>query len=296
MPIPDLYKYARDVADHKTVWQRIAHSPALHTTRSAISSGGSALSKTIKLAGVAGQGACRLIPIPVLGSFVETAVKYLEEKGRGKYLKGRAEHATPGEQKVKFDLKELSLEEMDRYRWKVHQSVTALNTAVQHMNETFQKAESDHAICAAYVELAIAAEQASRRIEKLNDKCFAVAGVMKETMDWLQQLFGDVDKPESVCGIELQIKQRLANEIRGLDVQLSTHSDKAAARKSFIDEYHSKCTGWCWAKDTSAPTTYSFPKAVEYSAAVLKWASAAFSMDDLAAFGEIAKDKIEKKG
>jgi len=298
MPIPDLLKYASDVVNHKTVWQRIGHSPALHTARSVISSKTSLASKAINFAGVLGRGGLTLIPIPVVGSLLATAEKHVEEKIRKRRNKNRAEAAKPIGEKVKFELKELSLEEVDRYRWKVQQSMTALNAAIQKWQDIRQKAEDDHALCAAYVELATAAEQASRRIEKLHDKCSAVAAVMKETMDWLEQLFGDIDTPQSVCGTEYWIKQRLEDEIRAVDTLLSTsgEAEKVEARKFYIEEHHSKCTGWCWAKDVSAPPIYSYPRTVEWSAKVLKWAAEPFTLDSLGSFSEIGKSELGEKG
>jgi hypothetical protein len=289
----DLFQYAAGVVNHKTVWQRIAHSPALHTARSAFSSEGSAVSKFIKLSGVAARGACHLVPIPVLGPLAETLEKFFEGKGRAYFHDKNLEHAEHAKdlgEKVKFELKELSLEEMDRYRWKVNQSVTDLNNAAQRFNDIIFKGEVDHASCAGYVELAIMAEQVKRRTKKLHDKCSAVLVVLANTLNWLGKAYDAADT------VEDDLADAIAKKIQEIDAQLQKipQAQREEYRKEFVELAHAHCAGWCWAKPLDAPT-YSHYQAVERSAAVLKFVTSMFPMDSLAGLAEIAKPYLGEK-
>jgi len=262
----NLFEYARKVVANKTVAQRIAHSPALHGVRSAFSSGGSLVSKGVNLLGAAGRVAMGLIPIPTLPAISAAFEKHFEGFLRGKAHEKRLEAAKAQgnvEDKVKFELKELSLEEMDRYRWKVHQAMTDLNNALQSHNDKLAKASQEQARCAAYVEVATASEQAVRRIYKLYHKCFVVKGIMEETMDWLKDLSFGSDRKGGVVGTGRDIRKNLKNEI---DEYKKLPNDR---QPYYIDAYHAHCTGWCWARDVNkapGPT----PK-LDFCANVMKW-------------------------
>ena len=262
----NLFVYAKKAVANKTVAQRIAHSPALHGVRSAFSSGGSFVSKGANLLGAAGRVAMGLIPIPALPAISATFEKHFEGFLRGKAHEKRLEAAKAQgnvEDTVKFELKELSLEEMDRYRWKVHQAMTDLNNALQSHNDKLAKASQEQARCAAYVELATASEQAARRILKLYHKCFVVKGIMEETMDWLEDISLGSDGKGGVVERKRDIKKNLKIEI---DEYKKLPGDR---QQLYIDAYHTHCAGWCWAKDLSKPPSAT-PK-LDFCANVLKW-------------------------
>jgi len=259
----NLFAYARKSVDNKTVMQRIGHSPALHSARSAFSSTGSAVSKGVKLAGGGLRVAMSLIPVPAIPALAAAIEKHFEAWRREKRHHAQAEAATKPEDKVKFELKELSLEEMDRYRWKVNQAMTDLNTAINNRQAKFMEADNASARCTEYVELATAAAQAERRIDKLYEKCKVVKGVMEETMEWLGQLAVGANQSEGVNGAKDKIRARLKAEIEGYN------SLPPGSQRDHIQDLHAHCTGWCWAKNVNEPRGAT-PK-LDYCANVLKW-------------------------
>jgi hypothetical protein len=279
----NLFAYARKSVDNKTVMQRIGHSPALHSARSAFSSTGSAVSKGVKLAGGGLRVAMSLIPVPAIPALAAAIEKHFEAWRREKRHHAQAEAATKPEDKVKFELKELSLEEMDRYRWKVNQAMTDLNTAIQNREAKFMEAEKASARCTEYVELAKAAMQAERRILKLYEKCLVVKRVMEETMDWLGQCAVGPHNLGGVDGAKDEIKDQLRQEIEAFrkltkDQQLW-----------WISEYHAQCGGWCWAKPVNKPPGPN--QALDYCANVLKWlAEPAFEVLE-----DIGKEQIAER-
>jgi hypothetical protein len=259
----NLFEYARKAVDNKTVMQRIAHSPALHSARSAISSTGSLGSKAVSLLGGGARVAMSLIPVPAIPALSAAIEKHFEAWRREKRYHAQAEKATTSQDKVKFELKELSLEEMDRYRWKVNQAMTDLNTAINNRQAKFMEADNASARCTEYVELATAAAQAERRIDKLYEKCKVVKGVMEETMEWLGQLAVGANQSEGVNGAKDKIRARLKAEIEGYN------SLPPGSQRDHIQDLHAHCTGWCWAKNVNEPRGAT-PK-LDYCANVLKW-------------------------
>jgi hypothetical protein len=81
--------------------------------------------------------------------------------------------------------KDLSVENLDRYRWKVNEAMQDLNKSLANHSQNIVKSMDRGCECNPYLELAIAAEQASRRINKLRDACWAITDVMTQTLDWL---------------------------------------------------------------------------------------------------------------
>ena len=290
----DLFEYARKVVDHKTVMQRIGHSPALHSARSAFSSAlpsaptttrwGSLESKALNLAGSLVRVAIGLVTIPAIPSLLASLEKHGEAWLR-RYF--HAKHVTKEagiEDRVKFELKDLSLEEMDRYRWKVHQAITDLNTAIQNREAKFVEAEKVSARCTEWVELAKAVSQAERRIEKLHAKCKVVKGVMEETMEWLAQCSVGPNQKGGVNAVRDDIKKSLRAEIEWY--KKLPHDEKLAQ----IKNYHWQCSGWCWARPVNKPPGPT-PN-LDYCADFLKWlAEPAFEVLE-----EIGREQTGKLG
>lgn len=74
----DLFDYARDCVNNKTVLARLGHSATLHSTRSALSGPGAFFSKTMTMVGVAARATLNCIPIPTVGSLISAVEKAIE--------------------------------------------------------------------------------------------------------------------------------------------------------------------------------------------------------------------------
>src|SRR5258708_6493170 len=107
----DIFDYAAKCVANKSVLQRIGHSAKLHSLRSAISGKGSAASKFGSLVGAAARATLNAIPIPAVGSLIASLEQKVEKVIKSQ-LHGRSlRKAATAADKVKFTLKELSVEE-----------------------------------------------------------------------------------------------------------------------------------------------------------------------------------------
>ncbi len=267
----DIFEYAKGIVNNKSVAARIGHSGKLHSIRSALSGKGSAASKFGSLVGVAVRATLNAIPIPAVGSLISAAEKAVQDKIRGTMHQRNLDRARASGDKatvVKFEIKELTLEDMDRFRWKVSHAMTELNAAIAKFPENYAKKRDEGATCDAYLELVIAAEQASRRINKLKEKVMAINTVVKLTCDWIEEcergprpagaLVPVVAAPAAgpatagVLGKKNEIQALIRGHIDEDNGNLAkgerhrqTQLEKSQFHEAYVSAYHAKCDRWC---------------------------------------------------
>lgn len=182
--IRDIWKYTQELVDNKSVLSRIGHSATLHSARSAISSPGSFGSKAANLMLTAGKGLLKAIPVPGVPALIEVIADKANEAAR-KYLHGQnleaAKAAGDEVNRIKFEIKELTVDEMDRYRWKVTEAMQELNRNISEMGTLPPGAPC----CDKYLEIVTACQQAQRRIDKLRVKVGTIRGLMDSIDTWL---------------------------------------------------------------------------------------------------------------
>jgi len=269
MPPPldpaNLFAYAKQCVDNKTVLQRIGHSAKLHSARSAINSKGSALSKAGSLVGVGIRLVFNQMPVPVVGSLLGALEKAVEVRIRSARHKSNLSGATTDEDKVKFTLKELSVEELDRFRWKVVEAIKDLNEAVGGFQANFDKKSQEAARCDAYLDLATAVMQAERRIDKLKEAVMGLMAALKMTVDWVETCANGqappapppsgggavVATPQSVTGLREEIRKKIREaidtEVAAADAHARTFvgASQDDARTAYLGQFHDKCDRWC---------------------------------------------------
>jgi len=184
MPVIDIFVFARQRVDNKGIGSRIKNSAKFHSLRSALSSKGSFASKGLALAAAGVRSAFKLIPIPIIGDLLGAAEKAVEGKIRGYHRSKRQGQAATPEEKVKFALKDLSVESLDRYRWKLKEAITELNTKAQNFDALLISKSGDSKPCHAYLEMAESVAQAERRFDKLDQACHMLIETLRETRDW----------------------------------------------------------------------------------------------------------------
>lgn len=187
MPVEDIFVFARKRMDNKGFGARIKNSAKLHSLRSAMSGKGSALSKAATVAGMITRSAFKLIPVPMVGDLLGAAQKTLEGKARGFHRsrrKGQAAAANDLENKVKFALKELTVEDLDRFRWKLKESIEALNKKAGAFDNLLKEKLENNMPCHAYLEMAEAVAQAERRFDRLDELCHTMITVLTECRTW----------------------------------------------------------------------------------------------------------------
>lgn len=282
----DIWDYAKGRVENKSVLLRIAHSPKLHSFRSAVSSKGSAASKGLGIATAVGRAALSAIPIPAIGDLIASAQTAVEKAVRSHLHSARKSAAKDLETQVKFELKELSLEEMDRFRWKAKEATEAFNTACTGFWPNVNAKKNANAQCEAYLEVAMAGEQASRRLNILRTKCLGVIAAMNETLKWVNELetgSKDGKGKQGVTGKKNEFSQRLKDlieeEIRAAETEKQLGGD--AARDQFILNGHGKCELWCCFRAAGQPDDYKNWK--DNAAKVANFLTAPFDSGDVIA-------------
>jgi hypothetical protein len=271
----DIFDYAKKCVDNKGVAARIGHSAKLHSVRSAVSSKGSFGSKAGNLVGSAIRATFQAIPLPAVGSLLASVEEAVEKAIKGGLHHRSLSQATTTTDKVKFQLKELNVEEMDRYRWKVSESVTELNKVMVAFNTNLAKKKTEHATCDAFLEAAMAGEQASRRIERLKKLCLAMHAAMFLTMSWLEecengqplppsQAFAAApgrhsSAPDSVNGFKNKLADILCTHIDDEDDSLDDMASDAE-REAYIADAHGKCDRWCYFREAGKVDNWTTAK------------------------------------
>ena len=157
-----IWDYARERMDNKGVVTRIQHSPKLHSFRSALSGKGSFASKGIAVGTMMVRAGISAIPIPSIAtSLINIAQQAVEARVRShlhqKKLVGGSVNL---EEKVKFELKELTVDKLDRYRWKLKEAMEQLNLKNSGFNLDYKAKQEGLNPCNSWLE--IAAEAGSR--------------------------------------------------------------------------------------------------------------------------------------
>jgi hypothetical protein len=231
----NIMDYARSLMDNKSVWDRIGHSSSLHSLRSATKSPGSAVSKGAAVGLAVAKKAMQLIPIPVLGDLAGEVTGIVEKKVRKEMHDRNLKKATTSADKVKFKLKDLSVEEFDRYRWKLADAVKELQSAQQQYNGV---TDPGHNVCKVHLDVAVAIAQASRRHRLLTELCETMLGTMLEAIDWANDVNADIKKAE-------------ADLLKAVSAQATYDADNSG-KATYDGAYrHGGCGGYCYSKGTA---------------------------------------------
>jgi hypothetical protein len=252
--VEDIWAYAKGRVDNKGVLQRIGHSSKLHKFRSATKSKGSFASKAAGIGGVLVRYGLKKIPVPVLSDLIAQVAQTAEQEIRSKLHNDQLKAASLSDE-VKFKLKELSVADMDRYRWKLKDAIDEFNKAVDQFPQREAKKKADGAQCDAYLELVMAAQQAFRRLDILTAKCLALKETMELTAQWAAQCQnGPAGMDVQKKNIDDLIKDKIAAELAAADKLKQTKGEDAAEQE--ILESHGECGQWCCFRESGKPDNY----------------------------------------
>ncbi|WP_229013434.1 hypothetical protein [Paraburkholderia gardini] len=98
---------------------------------------------------------------------------------------------------VKFALKEVSVADMDRYRFKVEHAISELNAALSSWPSMQDKAEKLGGRCTAKVDVALKIAQAERRLDIFDGKVLELQCLMKACTKWSEELRDSVNTTKS---------------------------------------------------------------------------------------------------
>lgn len=235
---PDPFKQAELEVANKSMGSQIAHSRLFHSTRSAFSSKGSFASKGIGAAVGVGKLFLALIPVPVVGSVVGAVVDAVNGKVRGALHGSHTGTGASNEDMAKFGIKELTVENLDRYRWKVAQSFEALNEGIGVYNTSPQRCDDMYQFTLLY-------EQVQRRKKMLKEELDKFKKVMDAVDGWIADLerVQEVQLTDMTNKITKNVRDQIA-----LMTALSPSNAAQAMQITAIQTQHVDCKLWCYCK------------------------------------------------
>ncbi len=234
----NIWAYAKSKVDNKGVFTRIAHSSRFHSVRSAVSSQGSFGSKLLKGLGAVGRASFSLIPIPIIGGLLASVEQAIEGQIRSSVHKSH--NPTPGVvTSVKFALKEASVENLDRYRFKVEHSMKELEQALEDYKKFDPQADTT-SFCNSGLDLAMVVAQADRRKRIFDTEILKLKGIMEASLAWSLAVSASLDGAKSKA--EKHFLDIAAAESAALTTGTQDEKDAATAA---LKLRHSKCGSFC---------------------------------------------------
>ncbi|QYY33247.1 MULTISPECIES: hypothetical protein [Cupriavidus] len=272
----DIWVYAAEKVSNKGVMARIGHSARFHGLRSAINSKGSFASKALGGLTAIGRASLSLIPIPVIGGLISQAETAIEGKLRSYMHTRKLNRGGPitVEEHVKFSLKEASVADMDRYRFKVSHSVDEMKAAGDAWNATGRVGtENGTARCAGKLDLALKVAQAERRLDIFDTKVAELQALLSACSTWSQQC------RSSVTDYKNQVREHFLESARAEDYLANSAATPAAKTQvaAIIMSHHKDCGDFCVHHDNKTNTTWDRVRSV--GADVVRELQAPFSAE-----------------
>ncbi len=199
--VRSLWDTAVEYGENPSVWKKIRHSKFADPFRR----------KSVSRIGrkLIGLGVS-FIPIPAVKDLVGKALDKVQEKIRSEQIKFKMrKHSVKmpgkreGEGKIKWGWKALSVEDMDRYRWKVKHGVEMLNDAYA---KAVKHESSTASICNDYGKAIAKWAYLQHRIEVIEEKAEIIKELCELTLDWTKGIKED----PALLKIEKELKEKAA--------------------------------------------------------------------------------------
>lgn len=219
----DLWDIGRKVAYNPSWGKRILHSSfADPFRRKSVSRIGTMVIK----------GAITFIPVPAIAKdIISTAVEKGLQFARKKQLEYKKNKHQTGDMahKVKWGWKDLDLEDMDRYRWKVKHAADMLKEAVDTL---IQNAPVTASICNDVVRAISKKEYLDKRIQKIREQLEITTQLCTLTDQWLTQIeqWVQTNNYQEILESFARVAQQLPDndeQHMKCDKEYCAHGDKA---------------------------------------------------------------------
>lgn len=200
----NLWALGEELAENPSMWTRVKHSSKGTSARRV-----GKVSNIPKAMAMGGAMALKQIPVPIVRDVLSAAVDKGYEMAKGYHRrKHQIGKAKDDEGRAKFGWKDMDVKDMDRYRWKVTDSVKSLNTTTAKFNENFSKYAADGRVCDAYVRVTKDYAYACKRSLKLRKKALAIRALCDHTLSWLDKVDRDLEHWafNDAAGVSLKIK------------------------------------------------------------------------------------------
>lgn len=220
-----LWNTAREMADNPSLWQRIKHSKRADPMRryqgdlkhGRYKAFGKRLGKGIL---TSGSKFAQFIPIPIVKDITEKVYDKMSAFAVSKSHEYNLKHARDVGTKAKFMLKDLDVGDLDRYRWKITDSIETFNKL---LNYAIDNVEDTAAICNDWGKAMSKYYYVRRRIGKMR---VALTG-LKETIEITEQWLSEVENARGEYGTLLELEKEF--------IAISSEIVKIE------DEAHAKC-------------------------------------------------------
>lgn len=234
----DPFKQAAAEVENKSMGSQILHSGLFHSARSAGSSKGSFGSKAAGLALGAGKLFLSLIPVPIVGAVVGATVDAINGAVRGKLHERHLKDNASNEAIVKFAIKDLTVENLDRFRWKVAHSFEELNKGITVYNNSAQT-------CDDMYQFALLCEQVKRRKKKLRDELQIFQDVATTMEAWIT----DLERTQGALFTTAvnKVNEKSRKEIAEMAGLVDTNPAHLPKINQFKTD-HTGCKNWCYFK------------------------------------------------
>ena len=186
----NLWELGAKLAENPSMWTRVKHSSKGTSIRRV-----GKVSNIPKALAKGGAFVLKQVPIPVVRDILSAAVDKAYEIGKNYHRKKKQiDTATSSKDKTKFGWKEMNVQDMDRYRWKVVDSMKDLNNTSDKFSSNIAKYTEQGKVCDAFVRLTRDYSYACKRSKKLRVKALAILELTNQTMLWLDEVDKDLNK------------------------------------------------------------------------------------------------------
>ena len=236
---PDPFKQAEAEVASKSIGSQIFHSGIFHSMRSAFSSPGkSGVSKGIGAVVGVGKLFLAAIPVPVVGAIVAATVDAISSKVRSDRHQDQITAATTNAEKVKFEIKELTVEKLDRFRWKLSHAFEELKEGLTAYNASGQNCDDMYNFALLY-------EQVERRKLRLNNELQQFKDVISLVEGWIQDV--ETIQGPLLATANNAIRKKTRDEIAAMSLLVQSNPVHEAAIATY-QTAHAGCKQWCYFK------------------------------------------------
>jgi hypothetical protein len=196
------------------------------------------------------------IPVPIVGAIVGATVDAINSKVRSAHHDHNFKKATTDEEKAKFSIKELTVENLDRYRWKLAHAFEELKDGVTVYNASNQNCDDMYKFALLY-------QQLERRKDKLDKELKK----FKDVITYVEAWKAEVERTHGAAVVTArnQINAKTTLEITKLNSFVPSNPADATKIAEFMAA-HASCSQWCYCKKTAKydPNT-NWSQVKEYS-------------------------------
>lgn len=184
----NIWELGEKIAYNPSIWTRVKHSSAGTSLRRSVkrSTGAKAVFKV-------GGFLLKQVPVPVIKDMLAVVSDAVHQKLRSMTKERKLKGATTNEKKAKWSWKDMDVQDVDRFRWKVTDAMRDFEKERHAFVQNVDKHAESGKICDAFVKVSTAFFYAHKRHDKLKKKIEALRAVCDVTDAWLSEVRTNLD-------------------------------------------------------------------------------------------------------